>query len=262
MNEQAIPLIALIIVCIVWVVFVVRIMDDGREAEETTETETTVTEEETTEPAEPLTEIDEELELPPDANAYRRVIIFPEYVIKPAIIEYSEDEELELAAPETEEQNDETVDFVPFTTYVRYNDGKRVPFRFSEYGQKTVYDTAEKYGLPYRTVLAILGVETDWNENDAHRETNDGTRYIGIGCICEKYHAENLAKQGIDIYTLKGNIEGVCYLLKAQYDRFGNLNHAIMAYNAGGGYTQGQVEKGVTENGYSRKVMAYAESFE
>lgn len=257
-TENITTWIVVAIVCIVWAVFITKVWQNDRDKTAETElvtktvTETTAAETETTEP---VAEIDEELDVPPDENAYRRVVYIPEYVIAPFEIEFAEDEEFELAAPEAET-------FKPFTTYVRYNDGKRVKFGFSESGQKAVYEMSEKYGLPYRTVLAILGVETDWNENDAHRETNDGTRYIGIGCICEKYHAESLAAKGIDVYTLEGNIEGVCYLLKAQYDRFGNMNHAIMAYHGGGGYASSLAADGISETSYTIKVHTISEGFE
>lgn len=168
------------------------------------------------------------------------------------VVEYSEAEEEYLAAPE--------IEFTPFTTYVYNGTRKKLPA--SETLQSIVRKTAEIYELPYRIVLALLGVETTWNENADHVETHNEARYIGIGCVNEKYHAADMAKRGIDIYTVAGNVEAICWLLKAQYDRFGTIELALMAYNGGAGYTKGQIERGITENSYSRKVMAYAESFE
>lgn len=168
------------------------------------------------------------------------------------IVEYAEAEEEYLAAPE--------IDFEPFTTYVYNGTRKKLPA--SENLQRIVRETANRYDLPHRIVLALLGVETTWKENADHVETHNGARYIGIGCVNEKYHAADMAKRGIDIYTLAGNIEAICWLLKAQYDRFGTIDLALMAYNGGAGYTKAQIERGATENSYSRKVMQYAESFE
>ena len=167
-------------------------------------------------------------------------------------VEYEEAEEEYLAAPESE--------FQPFSTYVYNGTRKKLPA--SENLQRIVYETTERYELPYRVALALLGVETHWNESPDHVETHGGARYIGIGCISEKYHASDMAKRGIDIYTLNGNVEAVCWLLKAQYDRFGTIELALMAYNGGAGYAKGQAERGITENSYSQKVMRYAESFE
>lgn len=167
-------------------------------------------------------------------------------------IEHSELEERELGASEN--------DFAVFTRCVKRGENVRV--RMSESGQRTVYEKAKEYGLPYRVVLALLGIETDWNEDAEHTEINKGVRYIGIGCINEKYHADNMSKRGIDIYTLDGNIAAVCWLIKAQYDRFGTIELALMAYNGGGGYTQSQIERGVTGNSYSQHVIDCAESFE
>jgi len=204
-----------------------------------------------TEPPETEDELDElEYEEYDGAEHYRRAIYVTEYVI---VIEFEteEPEELCLAAPEDE--------FQIFETYV-YG-GRRKPLPASERLQHIVHKYAEKYDLPYRTVLALLGVETTWNENPDHTEIHSGAKYIGIGCINEEYHAQNLANKGIDIYTLEGNVEGICWLLRAQYDRFGTIDLALMAYNGGGGYAQWAKERSITENGYSRSVRAYAESF-
>ena len=107
------------------------------------------------------------------------------------IVEFDEPEEEYLAAPEPE------IEFKPFETFV-YN-GTRYKFKASENLQRIVYDTAERYELPYRVVLALLGAETGWNENPGFTVTHNGSKYIGIGCINEKYHAERLAKEGINI---------------------------------------------------------------
>lgn len=187
----------------------------------------------------------------PDESAYKRMIYVTEHVI---VIEFTETEE-ELLAPPIKAD-----DFEPFDTYVYA--GERKPIPISDNTQRIIYRISTEYGLPYRMVLAIFGAETTWNEDPDHTEVHDGVKYIGMGCINEKYHADNLAKKGIDIYTLSGNIEGVCYLLKAQHERFDDITYAIMAYNGGAGYVIAQIEKGVTENSYTRAVKRYAESFE
>lgn len=201
----------------------------------------------------PIYETEEEEEdddYEPDENAYKRVVYIPEYII---IIEYTETEEELLAPPPLIE------DFTPFETYVYA--GERKPIPVSDSTQGIIYQISKEYDLPYRVVLALFGAETTWNEDPKHTETHGGAKYIGMGCINEKYHAEDLAKKGIDIYTLSGNIEGVCHILRAQYNRFGNITYAVMAYNGGAGYTLAQIEKGITENSYTRTVMRYAESF-
>lgn len=170
------------------------------------------------------------------------------------VFEYSEDEDVELAAPEVEP-------FEFFSSYVDLH-GKVTKLRLSEQTQEIVYDKAKQYDLPHRVVLAVLGVETDWNENASHRETHDGTRYIGIGCICEKYHAKKLAEKGIDIYTLDGNIEGVCYLLNEWRQQLGSLTYAVMAYNGGGGYARSNREKGIAETSYTKWVKSIADSLQ
>lgn len=171
-------------------------------------------------------------------------------------------EKTDVYAEETEEEylTPPEAIFEPFTTYIYNGERKKLPA--SENLQRLVYEISEEYELPYRVVLALLGVETTWNENPDHVEVHDDAKYIGIGCINEKYHAENMAKRGIDIYALAGNVEAICWILKAQYDRFGTIEYALMAYNAGAGHVQWATERGISENGYTRTVLRYADSFE
>lgn len=150
-------------------------------------------------------------------------------------------------------------DFVVFKSVVA--DGKEIKFKLSEKTQKTVYEISKKYNLPYRVILGLLGVETFWNEDKNHIETHDGARYIGIGCIAERHHAERLKKNGIDIYTLEGNIEGICYLLNEHMNNFdNNIVYALMAYNGGASYARSKISDGIENTSYTRKIMAYADS--
>ena len=100
-TENITTWVVVVIVCIVWAVFITKVWQNDRDKTAETElvtktvTETTAAE---TETAEPVTEIDEELDIPPDENAYRRVVYIPEHVIAPFKIEFAEDEEFELHA--------------------------------------------------------------------------------------------------------------------------------------------------------------------
>lgn len=196
--------------------------------------------------------------------SYQRKVIFVEHEIAPITIE------VEVSIPESrylsaskDDSSKIEVDsgFVFYRTY-KDSDNKIVKeLPLSEKSQRIVYNMSQKYGLPYKVVLALIGVETTWDEDTTY-EIHGGVKYIGIGCLNEKYHAKNLAEKGIDIYTLEGNIEGICYLLRGHLDRFdGSITYAVMAYNGGAGYALAKKADGVTENSYLKKLRWYMESF-
>lgn len=173
-----------------------------------------------------------------------------------ALFAFSEDTE-KLSDTEPTNISEE---FKYFTEYTWQGKTRKLPF--SEKMQRYTYDVCQKYGVPYRTILGILGAETHWNEDASHVEVHSGTRYIGIGCLTEKYHADRFADIGINIYTLKGNIEALCIIFRGHMDMFDNdPTLAAMAYNGGHRYAQNRIADGIYSSGYTDKVNAYAESF-
>ena len=146
-----------------------------------------------------------------------------------------------------------------FSKYIT-SEGWERDFPFSKKMQEWTWEICEKYNVPYRIVLGIMGAETLWNENPDHTETHSGTKYIGIGCIAEHHHAQYFANRGIDIYTLEGNIEALCILIKDHYEVFGDITLAVMAYNGGRSYVRNKIADGVRETSYTKEVLAYAES--
>lgn len=157
---------------------------------------------------------------------------------------------------------EETFDknFILFTTYTR-NDGLIRKLPLSESTQKWVWEMCKKYELPYRIILGVLGTETTWNENPNHKEVHSGQTYIGIGCVSEKWHANAYKEKGINIYTLKGNIEALCDIIHRNYKIFNSIDLALMAYNMGTNGARYQIENGVYNNAYTRQVHSYADSF-
>ena len=147
-----------------------------------------------------------------------------------------------------------------FTTYT-YND-RTYTLPLSEEVQIFTYKMCIKYNVPYRIIIAIMGAETHWNEDPDHVEVHKGTRYIGIGCLTEKYHADRFAQLGINIYKLHGNIEALCIIFRGHMDRYDdNATLATMAYNGGPGYANNCIKQGIYNTSYTDKVNAYAESF-
>lgn len=86
------------------------------------------------------------------------------------------------------------------------------------------YATAN--GVPLDVAHAIAVQESGMNPN---APTGDGGKAVGIFQL----HEGAAKDTGVDRNTLEGNIEGGAKYLKQQYDKFGDWNKAIAAYNAG-----------------------------
>lgn len=171
------------------------------------------------------------------------------------------DELSQIETTEIEKDSDNVFDkdFILFTTYVR-NDGLTRKLPLSENTQRWVWKMCKKYELPYRIILGVLGTETTWNENPNHKEVHSGQTYIGIGCVSEKWHADTYEEKGINIYTLKGNIEALCDMIHKNYEIFHNIDIALMAYNMGANGARYQINHGIYETSYTRQVHFYADS--
>ena len=127
--------------------------------------------------------------------------------------------------------------------------------------QEYTYKMSLKYDVPYRVVLGLMGVESGWQANIGEKTSGNAT-YVGLGMLRDIYYADRYAAQGIDIYTPEGNIEAICDTIRAKLDAFnGNIAYALMAYNLGNGGAKSKIAAGIHETGYTKKVMAYAESF-
>ncbi len=148
--------------------------------------------------------------------------------------------------------------FAPFQSYLYGTQRLRMPL--SAELQEYTYRMCLKYDVPYRVVMGLMGVEAGWNANIG-TETNGNATYVGLGMLRDIYNVDKFAKQGIDIYTPKGNIEAICIILRTKLDEFdGNIHHALMAYNLGSGGARSKIKAGINETGYSRKVLRYANS--
>ena len=160
--------------------------------------------------------------------------------------------------PHDEKPPEPLATFAPFKSYL-YGD-RRLRLPLSDELQEHTYRMCIKYDVPYRVVMGLMGVEAGWNANIG-TETNGNATYVGLGMLRDIYNVDKFAKQGIDIYTPKGNIEAICITLRAKLDEFdGNIHHALMAYNLGSGGARSKIKAGINENGYSRKVLRYADS--
>ena len=152
-------------------------------------------------------------------------------------------------------------EFQAFTTYLYKDNRHDMPL--SEELQYWTYQMCEKYDVPYRIIMGLMGVETGWNENTGIEIGYNGRAYVGLGCLDEVYNAESFAERGIDIYTNQGNIEAICWIINYNLEHFdNNIDYALMAYNGGAGYARNKINNGVYSTGYTEKVHYYADSLE
>lgn len=149
-------------------------------------------------------------------------------------------------------------EFIPFQTYEYKGCTHDMPL--SEELQYYTYCMAKEYGVPYRIIMGLMGVESGWIP-DIGIVYHNGIAYIGLGMLSVDVNMEKFAEMGIDIATPEGNIEGICWHIRYAMDYFdGNIHYALMGYSSGVGATQQMINSGIYENYYSIRVIEFAES--
>jgi hypothetical protein len=117
-----------------------------------------------------------------------------------------------------------------------------------------IASTAQKYGISPNLVHAVIGAESNYNQ-DARSD---------VGAIGMMQLMPSTAKElGVDPTTLEGNIEGGVKYLKQMLDMFdGDVEKAVAAYNAGPGAVQehGGVPPFAETQNYVAKVLKNLES--
>ena len=158
------------------------------------------------------------------------------------------------ALPETEEEDD---GFVYYTGIYRPDLQTYLPLNFSRELQKHTFEMAKKYGVSYEIMIGLFGVESGWNPS---LYNFDGTCF-GLGMLNIAYSRDYYARMGIDMMTPEGNIEASCEVLAQKLKDFdGNLNYALMAYNAGTGGAREMIAWGVRANYYSDSIIRFSEN--
>ena len=140
-------------------------------------------------------------------------------------------------------------------TYCYYTDGRH-DIELSEELQLHTFRMAQEYDVQYEMVMAIMGVESGWDENDR----GNGV-FVGLGMIYIAQVGE-LGQIGITyLYDPKQNIEAICYYLRYKLDLVGGNEHmALMCYNMGDAGAAAYFDEGVYQTAYSRKVIAFRDS--
>lgn len=121
----------------------------------------------------------------------------------------------------------------------------------SEGLQYFTQDCCKRYGVSYPLVLGIMEVESTWDP-----EADSGWAYglMQIGYI----NADWLSEQGMDIYTVPGNVEAGIYMIGDLLERYGDPHLALMAYNCGEAGAAELWDEGIATSRYSCDVIAAA----
>ena len=132
----------------------------------------------------------------------------------------------------------------------------RIPL--NEDMQDEIMGIANRNGLDQLTVLALIDVESNYNP-DSISETDDyGLMQINI---CNHERLSNTLEL-TDIMEPMQNVEAGCYMLGLLYQKYQDMNMALMAYNLGEAGAQRLWSQDVYETSYTKKVDATKEELE
>lgn len=121
-------------------------------------------------------------------------------------------------------------------------------------------EAADRHGIPREILMAIAYKESNWRHYDRDGSVLRG-RWSptdqGIMQISERAHPDAFPRARTDI---RYNIEYGARYLKYQYDRYGNWEEAVAAYNRGSVHRRRN--KRIVNQYYVDKVMAFRAHFE
>lgn len=132
----------------------------------------------------------------------------------------------------------------------------RIPL--SEDMQDEIMGIANRNGIDQLTVLALIDVESNYNP-DSVSETDDyGLMQINI---CNHERLSNTLKLTNIMEPLQ-NVEAGSYMLGLLYQKYQDMNMALMAYNMGEAGAQRLWNQDVYETSYTKKVNETREELE
>ena len=102
--------------------------------------------------------------------------------------------------------------------------------------QDQIAAAARRYGVPVEIALAVAEQESRFNQSARGTSGEIGMFQLMPGTASDL---------GVNPYTLEQNIEGGVRYLRQQYERFGDWNTAVRAYNAGPGGVQRSANAGL-----------------
>lgn len=136
---------------------------------------------------------------------------------------------------------------------VKYNSsGVYYDIKLSKSKQDYVRKMCSKYNVSFELVLAVMKVESGYNEK-AKSKTND----YGIMQINKGNHSFLRKKLGMSNFLdFRQNTEAGVYMLSRYTAKHADIHKVLMCYNLGEGAAAKKWKKGTVQTSYSRKVAA------
>lgn len=123
--------------------------------------------------------------------------------------------------------------------------------------QAALWDACEATGVPYALALGVIEKETQF-QNIA----GDGGTSLGYMQVKPSCHYDRMERLGVtDLWDPAGNFLVGCDYLAEMMAETNTTAEALMAYNMGPSGARNLWKEGVLESGYSREVMANAETW-
>lgn len=125
--------------------------------------------------------------------------------------------------------------------------------------QKHIVDTCSNYGIVPEVVFAMIDQESDFDV----AAIGDNGNSLGLLQIQQRYHKERMEKLGCtDLLDPYQNVQvGIDYLAEL-YDSYGDIEMALVAYNAGpGGAKENYFDRGQYWSVYSQEVLEQATEY-
>lgn len=123
--------------------------------------------------------------------------------------------------------------------------------------QDYIRELCDENNVSMPLVLAMIECESSF-QADAISESND----YGLMQINEGNHDWLSKEYGItDFLDPYQNVLGGITIISQHYERFQDVDKALMAYNMGAGGAKGLWDKGIYETSYSRNIKAAMEGY-
>lgn len=125
--------------------------------------------------------------------------------------------------------------------------------------QTHIIRECEKYGIDPAIVIAMAYRETKFDAD----AIGDNGKSFGLMQIQTRWHEERMERLGVtDIMLPIQNVTVAIDYLSELLDKYGDMEMALMAYNAGstGAYNY-WFSKGIYSNGYSQEIIRNSERY-
>lgn len=132
----------------------------------------------------------------------------------------------------------------------------RIPL--SEDMQDEVLSIANKNRVDQLTVLAIIDVESNYNPDSISETADYGLMQINV---CNHERLSEILEL-TNIMEPTQNVEAGAYMLSLLYQKYQDMNMALMAYNMGETDAQRLWNEGIYETTYTKKINAAREELE